>query len=94
MSYYFHQNITGNFDKLWQRTIVALVTEGFGVLTEIDVQVTLKKNLNVDFRPYRILGACHPPSAYRALQWEDNIGLLLPCNLFVQEVESNCKHLL
>jgi len=48
MIYYFHQNITGNFDKLWQRTIVALVTEGFGVLTEIDVQVTLKKNLNVD----------------------------------------------
>ncbi|MCD6193494.1 MAG: DUF302 domain-containing protein [Candidatus Aminicenantes bacterium] len=94
MSYYFHQEITGDFDEVLQRTPTALATEGFGILTEIDVQATLKKKLNVDFRPYRILGACHPQSAYQTLQQEDKIGLLLPCNLFVQEVESNCKHLL
>ena len=89
MSYYFHKKIKGYFDEVLQRTSAALATEGFGVLTEIDVQATLKKKLNVDFRPYRILGACHPQSAYRALQQEDKIGLLLPCNLIVQEIESN-----
>lgn len=67
----------------------ALKNEGFGILTEIDVQATLKKKLNVDFRKYVILGACNPPFAYQALQAEDKIGVMLPCNVIIQEMADN-----
>ncbi len=85
MKYYFNINLTTSFDDAVTRVIDALKKEGFGVLSEIDIQATLKKKLDVDFRKYKILGACNPPFAYKALQIEDNIGLLLPCNLIIQE---------
>jgi uncharacterized protein (DUF302 family) len=86
MSYYFKKTITGNsFDEVIEKVTEALKTEGFGVLTEIDVKATLKKKLDVDFRPYRILGACNPQYAYKALQAEDKIGVFLPCNVVVEE---------
>jgi uncharacterized protein (DUF302 family) len=85
MSYYFNKTVKMSFESAIARIIEELKKEGFGILTEIDVKETLKKKLNVDFRPYKILGACNPPFAYQALQAEDKIGLMLPCNVIVQE---------
>jgi uncharacterized protein (DUF302 family) len=85
MSYYFNKTLQIGFDDAIVKVTDALKNEGFGVLTEIDVQATLKKKLDVDFRRYKILGACNPPFAYKALSVEDKIGLLLPCNVIIQE---------
>jgi uncharacterized protein (DUF302 family) len=89
MSYYMNKQIKSSFDDAIIKVTKALKNEGFGVLTEIDVQATLKKKLDVDFRKYKILGACNPPFAYKALQAEDKIGLLLPCNVIIQELSDN-----
>ncbi|MCH2451414.1 MAG: DUF302 domain-containing protein [Gracilimonas sp.] len=87
MSYHFSKILDPGFDEAIEKTTSVLKEEGFGVLTEIDIKETLKKKLDVDFRNYRILGACNPPNAYKALQAEGHIGLMLPCNVIVQEHE-------
>ena len=85
MKYYFSKTIAGSFDNAIQKVTEALKDEGFGILTEIDIKATLKKKLDVDFYNYKILGACNPPYAYKALLAEDKIGTMLPCNVIVQE---------
>ena len=87
MSYYFSKSIRSTFSEAVNRVTEALKREGFGILTEIDVKETLRKKLDVDFRQYKILGACNPPFAYKALQAEPKIGTMLPCNVIVQELE-------
>jgi uncharacterized protein (DUF302 family) len=85
MEYYFSKTINGSFDNAVQKVTDSLKTEGFGILTEIDIKATLKKKLEVDFYNYKILGACNPQFAYKALLVEDKIGTMLPCNVIVQE---------
>jgi len=85
MSYCFSKTVNDTFDTAISNVTEELKKEGFGILTEIDVKETLKKKLDVDFRKYKILGACNPHFAYEALQYEDEIGTMLPCNVIVQE---------
>ena len=87
MSYCFNKFLSMDFDQAISVVKEELKKEGFGVLTEIDVKATLKSKLDVDFRKYRILGACNPPYAYKALLSEPHIGTMLPCNVIVQELE-------
>jgi uncharacterized protein (DUF302 family) len=86
MSYYFSKITDASFEEVLTKVADELKKEGFGILTEIDVRETLKKKLDVNFQKYKILGACNPPFAYKALQAENKIGILLPCNVIVQEL--------
>lgn len=86
MKYYFNKITTYSFDEAIEKVTEELKKEGFGVLTEIDVQATLKNKLDVNFKKYKILGACNPPYAYKALSAEDKIGTMLPCNVIVQQI--------
>ena len=88
MSYYFSKIVSSDFDTAIEKVTAALKEEGFGILTEIDIKATFKKKLDVDFRPYKILGACNAPFAYKALQSEEKIGTMLPCNVIVRETEN------
>ena len=88
MSYYIHLRTNFKFDDAIDRVTKALKTEGFGILTDIDVKATLKEKLDVDFKNYRILGACNPSFVYKALQVEDQIGIMMPCNVTVVEQDN------
>ncbi|SFF97147.1 MULTISPECIES: DUF302 domain-containing protein [Salegentibacter] len=87
MSYYFSKVLNDSFDEAIDKVTKELKEEGFGILTEIDVKETFKKKLDVDFRKYRILGACNPKMAHQAISAESKIGTMLPCNVIVQETE-------
>ncbi len=89
MKYYNSKKIRTDFDQAVQLVTESLKKEGFGVLTEINLQEKLKEKLNVDFRKYKILGACNPAYAYKAIQQEDKIGTMLPCNVIIQELDNN-----
>lgn len=86
MSYYFTKTVQSTYEDALTRVINVLKNEGFGIITEIDVRATMKAKLDVDFRNYKILGACNPAYAHKALTLEDKIGTMLPCNVIVQEL--------
>ncbi len=88
MSYYFSKTVDQNFEDAIEKVTGELKKEGFGILTEIDVKETFKKKLDIDFRKYRILGACNPKMAHQAITSESKIGTMLPCNVIVQELEN------
>ncbi len=89
MTYYVAVTLAASFTEAIKRTETALQAEGFGIVTRIDMKDTLKTKIGVDFRPYTILGACNPKLAYEALQVEDKVGTMLPCNVVVQEIDQN-----
>lgn len=89
MKYYISKKISTDFEHAVQRVTESLKNEGFGVLTEIDIQGKLKEKLGVNFRKYKILGACNPTFAYEALKQEDKVGVMLPCNVIVQELDED-----
>ena len=89
MSYYFNKILTTtSFEEALEQVTAELKKEGFGIITEIDVKETLKKKIDIDFRKYKILGACNPHFAYEALSMEGKIGVFLPCNVVVEEIEN------
>lgn len=88
MKYSFSKTINSPFEETLRKVTEGLQEEGFGILTEIDVHNVFKNKLNVDFRKYKILGACIPDFAYKALHYEDEIGIMLPCNVILQEIEN------
>ena len=89
MKYYIETTIEESFEDAVSKVTENLKKEGFGILSEINVQETLKKKLDVNIRKYRILGACNPPNAYKAIQLENKIGTMLPCNVIVRELEDH-----
>ena len=89
MSYNISKKVEGTFDEVITKVTKELTTEGFGIISEIDLKSKFKEKLNVDFRNYKILGACNPSLAYKAIQQEDKIGTMLPCNILVQEHDSD-----
>lgn len=91
MSYYFTKTINTSMDEALEKVTEALKVEGFGILSEIDVKATFKMKLDVDFRPYKILGACNPPFAKRVLEIDDKIGVMLPCNIILQQRENGVE---
>lgn len=91
MQYGFSKTIDMSYEQAIEKVTAELKKEGFGVLTSIDVKETLKQKINVDFKKYTILGACNPPIAHRALQEEEDLGLLLPCNVIVYEKDEKIK---
>jgi uncharacterized protein (DUF302 family) len=91
MAYTIDRMVSGSFENVIDRTVAALKAEGFGILSDIDIRATLKAKLGAEFRPYRILGACNPPLAHRALQSEDKIGAMLPCNVIVQQKDDGIE---
>ena len=91
MSYYISTTFKGTFDEAIQKTTEELKKEGFGVLTEIDVKATMKKKLDVEVPPYRILGACNPGMAHKAIEIEPRIGAMLPCNVILRQVDADTE---
>lgn len=91
MNYYFAKKLNISYDEAIVKVVNELKKEGFGILTEIDVKEAMKKKLGIDFRNYKILGACNPPFAHKALLTEDKIGTMLPCNVIVQETEGGVE---